>query len=41
VNAVVFGGVMTLITVLTTAVVSPGFRKLDLTKDVEAFQNER
>ena len=36
VTAVVFGGTMTLITVLTTGLVSPSFRKLDLTKDIEA-----
>lgn len=35
VTAVIFGGVMTLLTVGTTAVVSPGFRKLDLRKDME------
>jgi MFS family permease len=35
VTAVVFGGTMTLITVITTAVVSPTFRKLDLRKDFE------
>jgi len=35
-TAVVFGGTMTLITVITTAIVSPSFRKLDLTKDFEA-----
>ncbi|TDS12863.1 putative MFS family arabinose efflux permease [Maribacter caenipelagi] len=35
VTAVVFGGTMTLITVGITAFVSPGFRKLDLQKDVE------
>lgn len=38
VNAVVFGGVMTLLTVTTTAVIAPGFRKLDLEKDVEALE---
>ena len=36
VTAVVFGGTMTLITVITTAIASPSFRKLDLTKDFEA-----
>ena len=36
VTAVVFGGTMTLITVVTTGLVSPSFRKLDLTKDIEA-----
>lgn len=35
VTAVVFGGSMTLLTVITTAFVSPTFRKLDLTKDME------
>lgn len=38
VNAVVFGGIMTLLTVTTTAVIAPGFRKLDLEKDVEALE---
>ena len=33
VTAVVFGGTMTLITVITTAVVSPTFRNLDLSED--------
>ena len=40
VTAVVFGGTMTLITVITTGIVSPSFRKLDLTKDLEAHENE-
>jgi len=40
VTAVVFGGTMTLITVLTTGLVSPSFRKLDLTKDIEAHEKE-
>lgn len=35
VTAVVFGGTMTLLTVGFTAFISPSFRKLDLTKDVE------
>ena len=35
VTAVVFGGTMTLLTVGLTALVSPGFRKLDLQKDVD------
>ncbi len=39
VTAVVFGGTMTLITVLTTGIVSPSFRKLDLSKDLEAHEN--
>jgi len=38
VTAVVFGGTMTLITVLTTGIVSPTFRKLDLQKDLEAHE---
>lgn len=33
--SVVFGGTMTLITVITTTLISPTFRKLDLTEDVE------
>ena len=40
VTAVVFGGTMTLITVVTTGIVSPSFRKLDLTKDLEDHENE-
>ncbi|MGI9533146.1 MFS transporter [Lutimonas sp.] len=40
VTAVVFGGTMTLITVVTTGIVSPSFRKLDLTKDLEAHEND-
>ena len=35
VTAVVFGGTMTLITVVTMGIVSPTFRKLDLRKDFE------
>ncbi|WP_456438873.1 MFS transporter [Psychroserpens sp.] len=38
-TAVVFGGTMTLITVITTAIASPSFRKLDLTKDLEEHEN--
>ncbi len=38
VTAVVFGGAMTLITVITTGIVSPTFRKLDLQKDLEAHE---
>ena len=38
VTAVVFGGCMTLLTVGTTALVSPTFRRLDLSKDVEEHQ---
>lgn len=40
VTAVVFGGTMTLITVVTTAIVSPSFRKLDLRKDIEEHEAE-
>ena len=40
VTAVVFGGTMTLITVVTTGIVSPSFRKLDLTKDLEEHERE-
>ncbi|MGZ0015809.1 MFS transporter [Yeosuana sp. AK3] len=40
VTAVVFGGTMTLITVITTGIVSPTFRKLDLTKDIENHEKE-
>lgn len=40
VTAVVFGGTMTLITVATTGIVSPTFRKLDLTQDVEDHEKE-
>jgi MFS family permease len=39
-TAVVFGGTMTLITVITTALVSPSFRKLDLTKDLEEHEKD-
>ncbi|WP_222982334.1 MFS transporter [Flagellimonas meishanensis] len=35
VQAVVFGGIMTLLTVGTTALASPAFRRLDLSKDVD------
>lgn len=35
VNAVIFGGTMTLLTVLGTGIISPAFRKLDLTRDLE------
>jgi len=38
VTAVVFGGCMTLLTVATTAIVSPSFRKLDLTEDMETHE---
>jgi MFS family permease len=40
VTAVVFGGTMTLITVLTTGIASPSFRKLDLSKDLEEHEND-
>ncbi|SNQ42370.1 MFS transporter [Cellulophaga lytica] len=40
VTAVVFGGTMTLITVGATAIFSPSFRKLDLSKDLEEHQKE-
>ncbi|TXD81441.1 MFS transporter [Subsaximicrobium wynnwilliamsii] len=40
VTAVVFGGTMTLITVATTGFLSPAFRKLDLTKDMEEHERE-
>ena len=40
VNAVIFGGVMTIITVGATAIALPKFRKLDLEKDVAALENE-
>lgn len=40
VTAVVFGGTMTLLTVVTTGIVSPSFRKLDLRKDLEDHENE-
>lgn len=40
VTAVVFGGTMTLITVITTGIISPSFRALDLTKDLEAHEND-
>lgn len=39
-TAVVFGGTMTLITVITTAWVSPSFRKLDLTEDMLAHEKD-
>lgn len=40
VTAVVFGGTMTLLTVITMGAVNPVLRNLDLTKDVEAHENE-
>ncbi|MDX6191436.1 MFS transporter [Flavobacterium sp. FlaQc-52] len=39
VTSVVFGGSMTLITVLATGIKSPSFRNLDLQKDMEDHQN--
>jgi hypothetical protein len=38
VTAVVFGGTMTLITVLVTGAVNPTLRNLDLTKDLEEHE---
>lgn len=35
VTAVVFGGTMTLLTVITTGIINPTLRKLDLTKDMQ------
>ncbi|WP_397444896.1 MFS transporter [Polaribacter sp. R77954] len=40
VAAVVFGGTMTILTVVTTGVVSPTIRNLDLTKDIEENEKE-
>lgn len=40
VAAVVFGGTMTLITVLTIGIKNKTLRNLDLTKDIEAHENE-
>ena len=40
VAAVVFGGTMTLITVVTTGIVSPTIRNLDLTEDIEENEKE-
>ncbi len=37
VNAVVFGGIMTLVVVTGTAIVSPKFRELDIEKDMESL----
>lgn len=39
VNAVIFGGCMTIGTVITTALISPSFRKLDLEKDIQDLEN--
>lgn len=41
VTAVVFGGSMTLITVIFTGLISPAFRKLDLRKDIEEHEEEQ
>jgi MFS family permease len=38
VTSVVFGGSMTLLIVLGTGILSPGFRKLDLQKDIEEHE---
>lgn len=40
VTAVVFGGCMTLLTAGTTALISPTFRRLDLSKDVEEHEKD-
>jgi MFS family permease len=40
VRAVVFGGCMTIGTVVVTALISPSFRKLDLEKEVEELEKE-
>ena len=40
VTAVVFGGSMTLLTVIFTGIVSPAFRKLDLRKDLKKHEEE-
>ncbi|MEM8998697.1 MAG: MFS transporter [Bacteroidota bacterium] len=40
VTAVVFGGCMTVLTVATTALVSPSFRRLDLSSDVAEREQE-
>jgi MFS family permease len=40
VTAVVFGGTMTLITVIATGILNPTLRQLDLTKDIEAHEKE-
>jgi MFS family permease len=40
VRAVVFGGCMTIATVVTTAIILPSFRKLDLEKEVEELEKE-
>ncbi len=38
VTAVVFGGSMTILTVLTTGIISPSFRKLDLESDLDVHE---
>jgi len=38
VTAVVFGGSMTILTVLTTGIISPSFRKLDLESDLDTHE---
>ena len=38
VTAVVFGGSMTLLTVVTTGILNPTLRNLDLTKDLEEHE---
>jgi MFS family permease len=38
--AVVFGGTMTILTVATTAIVSPTVRNLDLTQEIEENEEE-
>ena len=40
VAAVVFGGTMTLLTVITIGAVNPTLRNLDLTKDIEENNKE-
>ncbi len=40
VAAVVFGGTMTIITVVTTGIVSPTIRNLDLTEEIEEHEKE-
>ncbi len=40
VTAVIFGGTMTLITVVTTGIALPSFRKLDLRKDMEEHERD-
>ncbi|KFC58239.1 MFS transporter [Flavobacterium gilvum] len=41
VSAVVFGGSMTLLVVIFTGISLPGFRKLDLQKDLEEHENHK